>query len=288
MSVIVRVSRVIAILVALMLSVPVVAQGGRAAREREVRDALGDMVQQLENRRFVDFIRLHFPIQTYLQWRESRNSFRPDELARLGELKEHLAGFQDAELTVDIRGQYARFTRTIKAEEQERLLPRYPQTPDSSPPGYRGDVKDAIKAGLGDLESGNAEEFLEKMLPPAAIAMLKADARWESAVQAMTDETEEKTRMKEDLTLLLKETPEIDGDTASFQLPHLKQPENPRRQARSEEKADEEYPTQRSIRFSRIDGTWRFFDSATETTLAVNEAATGVPRDKVVELKLEK
>ena len=48
MSVIVRVSRVIAILVALMLSVPVVAQGGRAAREREVRDALGDMVQQLE------------------------------------------------------------------------------------------------------------------------------------------------------------------------------------------------------------------------------------------------
>ncbi|MCA9060989.1 MAG: hypothetical protein KDA85_20900 [Planctomycetaceae bacterium] len=260
---------------------------GPSDREQDARDALTAMITQLSGREYVAFVRLRFPIRDYLEIRESPGDSRLQNLQFFDVMKSRLRLFEDAEVRVTGGGQFATFRRTIKADEQPAPKPPYTGADAEDPGGYPGELKQAIQAALNDLQRGRTENFMSKMFPPSAIDMLKADQRWDFTVENLSRENSERHRMLDDLQRLLEASPEVKGDVAEFRLPHFlvirDQPD-----PGEDELVEVDDSEGRLVRFSRINGTWRFEDAATETANRISEAVVAGRRDRDAELHLEK
>ncbi len=125
-------------------------------------------------------------------------------------------------------------------------------------PGYDGDVQAAIQSSLADLEAGKFRDFIVNMFPPDAVKVLFRNGPEQTQAAMINQESALVVRMLQDLKALAKQRPQVTGDVAEFSLSPV---EYSQEQLRFIRPAGTFYPTpDRIIRFSRIDGHWRFYD----------------------------
>ncbi len=244
------------------------------AVKEDARTAVAEMIRKLGKAEYVDFMHQHSPIDEYISaFREGRAGQVPfSALPQFVKLTEILKSMQDAEIVVDRSGKTVRFVKQEELPKADRLQSRYSSAEKPTEPGYGDDLTIAIESALQDLKAGNYEVFMAGMLPQSTVLMMKTDDRWDGMVQSLSGDSTIVTRMIEDLSTLVKATPVIDGATAEFTLPNVVSITRGRRTEIAE-------VGERIIRFSLIEGSWRFFDSnastANELDAALNRDATG-------------
>lgn len=146
-------------------------------------------------------------------------------------------------------------------------------------PGYDGDVAAVIVKSIAELEQGRIHEFMLNMFPPVALRVMSRNGTERSFAAKVDMDSALVVRMLQDLKLLTAEQPQITGDVAEFSLPAVEYAGNDVTQIRP---ALAKYPVpDRIIRFSKINGHWRFYDDG-------SLRQTGALDGSVIQLKLER
>lgn len=249
--------------------------------EGDVRAALANMLKLVQADQFEQFVRYHGPIPVVNRMIQqpaasSVGSMSPSQkLAMVSFLKGLRSG------NVAIKSPYTAIVSSgslepevVPATNIEQPNP-YAGNPATTA-GYGSDLKQAITAGIADLHAGTAEPFLLKMLPPATTDMMKKSGRWAYSVDLMAPDSAHHRSMLSELQALSELEPEITENTASFELPRNVFVPGRRPQSNFKDGV-------RTIRFSLVDGHWRFFDNTTEHRAAVSAAFS---RD-IPEMKIE-
>lgn len=128
-------------------------------------------------------------------------------------------------------------------------------------PGYEGDVKAVIRSGISDIEKGEVRTFIRNAFPPDALQVMFTRSFENSAVPLVEKDSALITLMLRDLRDLEKKEPKVTGDVAEFSLPAI---DYPKEQAQLIRPGADHYSLQpRVIRFSLINGHWRFYSDGT-------------------------
>lgn len=251
----------------------------------EAKAAVAEMIRKLGKGEYVDFIHQHSPIDEYVSsFRDGRAGQVPlSALPQFVKLSETLKSMQDAEILVDRSGKSVQFVKQEELPKADRPQSRYSSAEKPTESGYGNDLAIAIESALQDLKAEKYEFFMARMLPQSTVLMMKADNRWDGMVESLSGDSVKTQRMIDDLLTLAKEEPVIKGTTAEFTLPNIV----PIARGR---KTEEVEVGKRVIRFSRVEDSWRFFDSnvntAAELDAALNRDAVG--ESLKAELVLEK
>lgn len=146
-------------------------------------------------------------------------------------------------------------------------------------PGYEGDVSAAIAKSITELEQGRIREFMLNMFPPDALRAMFRNGPERSLAAKADKDSALVVRMLQDLKSLAAEQPQITGDVAEFSLPAVEYTEADLPKIRP---ALAQYPVpDRIIRFSKINGHWRFYDDG-------SLRQTGALDGNVIQLNLER
>lgn len=238
----------------------------------EARAAVKEMIRKLGKGEYQEFMHQHIPIDEYVrQLRSGQPMEIPlSAIPQLVQMATTLGQLQDGDATIDPTGRVVTFkakedVKTVKAIENP-----YSKKPDDVPV-YEGDLPDVIAAALKDLKAEKYEDCLSRLIPPSTIHMMKTDGRWDGMMESMSSDSPMVTTMIADLTELSKAEASMDGDTAEFRLPTVIHVVVGRGGDTEEEDADD-----RVIRFSKINGAWRFYDSNAKT---VEELDAALKRD---------
>ncbi len=242
----------------------------------EARAAVKEMIRKLGKGEYQEFMHQHIPIDEYV--RGLRNG-RPMEIPvsaipQMIQIAATLERLQDGEATIDPTGRVV----TLTAKE-ESTIPKVINNPYSGEAdavsAYKGSLSDVIAAAIEDLSDQEFEKTLERLLPPSTIHMMKTDGRWDAMVASLTPESEMIMSMQAELQALLSLKPVIDGDTAEFRVPRIIHVvKNKSLFEGTSGDLEEEEVGERLIRFSRINGAWRFFDGNAATNVELEAALT--------------
>jgi hypothetical protein len=176
-----------------------------------------------------------------------------------------LQRLQDGDATIDPTGRVV----TFKAKEDVKVVKAVENpyaTKADEVPAYQGDLPDVIAAALKDLNAEKYEDCMSRLIPPSTIHMMKTDGRWDGMMESLSSDSPMIKMMISDLTELSKAEAAIDGDTAEYQLPNVIHVVG--RGGDTEEEDAED----RVIRFSKINGAWRFYDSNAKTVEELDAA----------------
>lgn len=149
--------------------------------------------------------------------------------------------------------------------------------------GYGDQLPAVIKLALADLAAGESEKFAAKMFPPSTTAMIKTENRWDHVVKQLATGTAQCVAMQKDLQLIEALEPKIDGNTAIYTLDRIATAFQsgvtrtrlgaPRRTPWPVAKQPAtSVDGKREIRFSLVDGHWRFYDNTSQLAARVAEA----------------
>ena len=145
---------------------------------------------------------------------------------------------------------------------------------DAEEPGGLG-----TGAAVADIEKGQIKELISNMFPPDVLPTILRNGRDDNPVPYVDKDSAVMKLMLQDLKALLTSTPLIQENVAEFTLPPVQYPPNQIQQVRP---GAERYRLRdRVIRFSRINGRWRFYDDG-------SFRQSGAIEESVAFLKLER
>lgn len=124
-------------------------------------------------------------------------------------------------------------------------------------PGYDGDVKAMIRSAISDIEKGDVRTFIRNAFPPDALQVMFTRSFENSAIPLVEKDSVLVTLMLRDLRDLEKKEPKVAGEVAEFTLPAIDYPKEQAQLIRPG--ADHYNLQQRVIKFSLINGHWRFY-----------------------------
>ena len=215
----------------------------------DVSVALSRMLQMLKDGKNREFLRDYAPIEEFhrLQAAESGSSPLPKIPSEI--LIPVIKGAigQKAEITSD--GKAASFLPASGKLIDPAWQPG---------PGYEGDVKAVIRSAIAEIEKGDINAFIRNTFPPDALQILFARNLENSAIPLIEKDSALITLMLRDLKDLEKKEAKITEETAEFTLPAI---DYPKEQSQLVRPGAEHYSLQpRVIRFSQINGRWRFYN----------------------------
>lgn len=233
----------------------------------EARAAVKEMIRKLGKGEYQEFVQQHIPIDEYVRELRSGQPMKIplSAIPQLIQMAATLERLQDGDATIDPTGRVV----TFKAKEDVKVVKAienpYSQKSDDVP-AYEGDLPEVIAAALKDLKAEKYEDCLSRLIPPSTIHMMKTDGRWDGVMESLSAGSPMVKTMIADLTELSKAEASMDGDMAEFRLPGVIHVVG-RRGAAEEEDAED-----RVIRFSKINGAWRFYDSNSKTVEELDAA----------------
>lgn len=236
----------------------------------EARAAVKEMIRKLGKGEYQEFMHQHIPIDEYVR---QLRSDQPIEIPlsaipQLVQMATTLGRLQDGDATIDPTGRVVTFTAKEDVKVVKVIENPYSKKSDDVP-AYEGDLPDVIAAALKDLKAEKYEDCLSRLIPPSTIHMMKTDGRWDGMTESLSPDSSMIRTMIADLTELSKAEASIDGDTAEYRLPNIIH-------VVASFSDEEEEAGERVIRFSKINGAWRFFDSNAKT---VEELDAALKRD---------
>ncbi len=238
--------------------------------EKEVRTALANMLALLEQEQFEEFVHQHAPLDSYVRFLErleAGESMPKPTPAEVAPLAEYVKSMQNMTISVHPTGRFATLSAdpSVSLAEKPSAANPFAGLRKETTPGYGSDLTGVIRAARSDLATGNAEKFASGMLPPSTIAMIRAEGRWDSTLEQLAADAPRAAAMVKDLQILETLQPVIDGDTAMFTLDRIV--------TKTGRNAGESFKDgQRAIKFSLIDGDWRFFDNTRDVASRIDEA----------------
>ncbi len=247
----------------------------------EARAAVKEMIRKLGKGEYQEFMHQHIPIDEYVR---QLRSGQPIEIPlsaipQLVQMATTLGQLQDGDATIDPTGRVV----TFKAKEDVKVV-KVIENPYATKavgvPAYDGDLPDVIAAALKDLKAEKYEDCLSRLIPPSTIHMMKTDGRWDGMMESLSADSLMVKTMMADLAELSKAEASMDGDTAEFRLPHVIHVVG-RGGDTEEEDGDD-----RVIRFSKINGAWRFFDSNAKTVEELDAALKREAKGEISEDQL--
>jgi hypothetical protein len=247
----------------------------------EARAAVKEMIRKLGKGEYQEFMHQHIPIDEYVrQLRSGQPMEIPlSAIPQLVQMATTLGQLQDGDATIDPTGRVV----TFKAKEDVKIVKAienpYSKKADDVPE-YEGDLPDVIAAALKDLKAEKYEDCMSRLIPPSTIHMMKTDGRWDGMMESLSPDSPMVTTMIADLTELSKAEASMDGDTAEFRLPHVIHIVG--RGGDTEEEDAED----RVIRFSKMNGAWRFFDSNAKTVEELDAALKREAKGEISEDQL--
>ncbi|MEZ6123712.1 MAG: hypothetical protein R3C49_11110 [Planctomycetaceae bacterium] len=242
---------------------------GATAAVDTPQNSLQAMNHLLQEGRFEEFLTLYAPIEAM---RESRKQGRRDALLQQVAspiLTKLIEDVRDGEVTLDESQQVA----TVQVQIQQDAEASGPAPAE----GYGSDLKKAVDAAVTDLDAGRVFDFVQKMFPPEAIELMTAGPPGQSRLDMLTAESILVVRMLEDLKVLQSLTPTISGDTAEYVAGPFEHTVSDRQAVRPNPAGLQ--PPDRRIRFSLLNGHWRFFAGISAQT--VQSATSGSSRRSV-------
>ena len=254
----------------------------KEAAIEEARAAVKEMIRKLGKGEYQEFMHQHIPIDEYVR---QLRSGQPIEIPlsaipQLVQMATTLGQLQDGDATIDPTGRVV----TFKVKEDVKIVKAienpYSKKADDVP-AYEGDLSDVIAAALKDLKAEKYEECLSRLIPPSTIHMMKTDGRWDGMMESMSSDSLMVITLIADLTELSKAEAAMDGDTAEFRLPHVIHVVVGRGGDFEEEDAED-----RVIRFSKINGAWRFFDRNAKTVEELDAALKREAKGEISEDQL--
>lgn len=238
---------------------------------KEAGEARAEIVRKLKAGQYVEFMHQHSPIDDYLRNLREGQAGRVEMRQVLGfaNLATQLESLADAVVAVDTTGRVATFTK-----KEDFSAPPAPKGPYSEsapvPAGYGKDLMAAIKTARDDLDAERYTAFTDRMFPPSTINMMKADGRWEALQTSLSPDSPLVMKMLDDLALLKDLQPKIKDGTAEIELPnHVT--------FRNRREGEEVELGTRKIRFSLIDGSWRFYDATAKVSTELDAALAREP-----------
>jgi len=239
---------------------------------REASEARAEIVRKLQAGQYVEFIHQHSPIDRYLVDVRDGRAGRVQMLEMLGfsNLALTLESLKDAEISVDATGRVATFTKK-KDVEKTAPTPKGPYSRSTeAAEGYGSDLKLVIQAALEDLRAKRYERFTERLFPPSMISMMKTDERWEALQASLSPESPLLEKMQSDLESLKELKPRISDGMAEFELPnHVT--------LRNRREGEDAVAGTRRLKFSLIDGSWRFHDSTSKVSAELDATLAREP-----------
>lgn len=246
----------------------------------EARAAVKEMIRKLGKGEYQEFMHQHIPIDEYVR---QLRSGQPIEIPlsaipQLVQMATTLGQLQDGDATIDPTGRVV----TFKAKEDVKVVKAienpYSKKSDDVP-AYEGDLPDVIAAALKDLKAEKYEDCMSRLIPPSTIHMMKSDGRWDGMIESLSPDSPMVKTMIADLTELSKAEASIDGDIAEYRVPRVIHIET--------SYADEEEEVgDRAIRFSKINGAWRFCDSNAKTVAEMDAALKREAKGEISEDQL--
>lgn len=239
---------------------------------KEAGEARAEIVRKLQAGEYVEFMNLHSPIEAYLQSLRQGTAGRLDVnvILGFGNLATFMQSLEGATIIVDPTGRVATFTQTNELDTPPALPSRYGPAESVATAGYGKDLMAAIQAAHDDLKAEKFAAFTAGMFPLSTIHMMQVDGRWDVLQDSLSSESPLVQRMLKDLGSLKDQKAKITGETAEFELPNIVTIEIGR-------KGKEFERGTRRIRFSLINGSWRFYDATAQVSAELDAAMARSP-----------
>lgn len=227
--------------------------------------AVKDMKELLAANKYELFVTKYAPIETVREFRSSAQ--RDTVTTRLASpaLAELISGLQAGNVSLDDTKQVATVRPASGGASGE----------SGATQGYGNDLKKTLAAGVADLEGDRIKEFVNKMLPPQAIRLMTNGPAGKTRLDMLSKDSLLVSRMLDDLRLLQKLTPEIKDDVAEYVVAAQIFPAPQNAQIRPNPNGLK--PPGRRIRFSLIDGDWRFYAGVSAEQVAASVSDSTQP-----------
>ncbi len=246
----------------------------------EAREAVKEMIRKLGKGEYLEFMHQHIPIEEYVRMLRSGEpvTIPLSAIPSLIQMSATLEKLQDGDATIDKAGRVVSF-RAKEGAKVEKVIQNPYSKKAEDVPAYQGDLPEVIATALKDLKAEQYEACMSRVLPPSTIHLMKTDGRWDGMMESLSPESPMVTAMITDLMTLSKAKASIDGDTAEYRFPNVIH-----RVARND--VEEEDAGERIIRFSKINGAWRFFDSNVKTSEQLDAALKREVKGEIAEDQL--
>lgn len=251
--------------------------------EPDVKADLANAIKAIESSDYLTYIEMYESIERLRELREkglvesvaramARNPVNSKFLAALKEMEKQ-------EPKIDsVRG-VATFEFDLPADEPVRSADPKEVRGPKAPPGFGSDLSKVIVEAEKTLAAKEYEKFVNAMLPPLVAGHFDP-YRTRSLVETLRTDPQMVKRMSDDLKAMKERQPELsdDGATASFKLGE-KPPGT---------KGATTADVERVIKFSLIDGDWRFFSEAARVTGHLIDFGNRRARDAHVTIRMER
>ncbi|MEO1994344.1 MAG: hypothetical protein ABGZ17_03625, partial [Planctomycetaceae bacterium] len=267
-----------------------VADVAKADPKAQVRAALKDAVQLLEQKNYNRFINYYFPVNQLRQVRKSTGYARaifqlvrtPQAVNRWRVLLQ--AGVQ-ADIVLHPRGYEARIEVEVKPAD-----PKAEETTDAPPEpelaqveivGFGSELKPAIQSAITALESKDYQTLVSHMFPISQLSRMQPLDDNAPIIQRLKAHPEMSAAMLADFQHMRDQTPALNADksVATYRIPGTKVQITRQRNMTTPD---------RTVRLQKTGEHWRLFDSAAAYHQQIAQQYSNGPTELRATLVLEK
>jgi hypothetical protein len=241
-------------------------QAASSPAQAEVQKTLNDAIAVVEAGDLVKFVEFYAPVELLRNLRdqgrlETLRSSPPDSRILLSLLRR----FQNGEVRLERDGLVARVTpRRDKSDSppKEDVDAPDPLAAVPSPKldklklvGYGSDLSQVVKSSLAALDTGELESFIDHVFPAGELGRLQSHDGKTQLVARLKKQPEFIEQMRRDLKAIGDATPEFNADktVATIVL----------RTPTADKRPGDAPPEPRTVKFQKVDGSWRFYDNST-------------------------
>ena len=256
--------------------------------EAQVRAALKDAVQLLEQKNYIRFMNYYFPTGQLRQVRKSTGYARaifqlvrtPQTVQRWHRL---LQAGVNAKIVLHPRGYEARIEVEVKptAVPDQDAAPPTPELPQIEIVGFGSELKPALDSAIQALESKDYHTLVSHMFPISQLQRMPSLDDASPIMSRLKSRPEMSAAMLSDFKLMRDQKPGMSADksVATFRIPGTK----------VQLTADRNITTPaRTVRLQKIGEHWRLFDSTTAYHQQIAQQDSNAPTDLRATLVLEK
>jgi hypothetical protein len=230
--------------------------------EQNVQAAMDDAIARLKAGDVVGFIEFYAPVDELRQARRGRlgKSFeRIRNPTAAANVIKRLERAKSTSPKINISGFLATYTIPPPPDESTKsakgeLVPEISQEPLS---GYSGSLAEALQAAIVDLQTNRVEPLIERLFPRGELGHPEATLRHKQLTARLKQHPEMAERMLSDLQAILRtqDVQKASGVTATISM---------RGQLISIGRGRQMRLPDRTFRFEKVEGFWRFQDSTSK------------------------
>lgn len=243
------------------LGQPPAAKKPESSAEQDVQAAMDDAIARLKSGDVVGFIEFYFPVDELRDARKGRlgKSFqRIRTPAAAATVAARLERAKREAPKINLGGFLATFTIPEPDEESTDIPTQpVPEISQKKLAGYPGTLADALQLAVTDLQTNRVEAFVDRLFPHGELGHPDAALRRKQLKLRLAQHPQMVEQMIADLQSILR-TQQVSRTVGTVATISVKG------ESRSGKRGDRIQLPDRTFRFEKVDGSWRFKDTTSE------------------------